>query len=68
MEDTVKLLLEEIPADQLFHLFEHSKRTSSFQFRRPDLADLSAPLVSRLKVLKTTPRPFKGQKLRVNYV
>jgi hypothetical protein len=65
MEETVNQLLEEMTADELSSLFEHSKRTSAFKFKKPELTGVSKSLANRLKDFKSTSTVFKGQRLRV---
>ena len=61
----MRQILAEISSDDLHCLFEHSKRTSTFCFKKPDMDIISPSLVCKLKSFKTTPRSFKGQRQRV---
>ena len=65
MEVTVQQLLHETPGNELSIHFEHSRRTVSFNFRKPIMGEMSESLLLKLKDFKTVTRPFKGQRQRV---
>ena len=58
-------LFQEMKADELHSLLEHSKRTSAFKFKKPEMTTVSKLLGLMLKDLKTVTSPFRGQRLRV---
>ena len=65
IEETVRELLEVMEGEELSSLIEHSKRTKSFQLKKPELEGISRSLAGKLKDMKTCTRAFKGHRQRV---